>query len=115
MTGTLDLTPEQAEAIGPAIRGGLTLAQCEAQGQHQLLIRAEVYHEHRPSPAELRAEAQRLRGWTRDGSGYCRHGAYVGGCGIDWMCGPCEDQDQWAEAEELEAIAAQLETEEVRA
>lgn len=22
--------------------------------------------------------------------GYCPHGAYVGGCGIDWMCGPCE-------------------------
>lgn len=23
--------------------------------------------------------------------GHCRHGVYVGGCGIDWMCGPCED------------------------
>lgn len=21
---------------------------------------------------------------------YCKHGRYVGGCGIDWMCGPCE-------------------------
>lgn len=23
--------------------------------------------------------------------GHCRHGRYLGGCGIDWMCGPCED------------------------
>jgi hypothetical protein len=23
--------------------------------------------------------------------GHCRHGVYVGGCGVDWMCGPCED------------------------
>ncbi len=22
--------------------------------------------------------------------GYCFHGTYVGGCGIDWMCGYCE-------------------------
>lgn len=22
--------------------------------------------------------------------GYCVHGVYVGGCGIDWMCGICE-------------------------
>lgn len=22
--------------------------------------------------------------------GYCRHGVYVGGCGVDWMCGACE-------------------------
>ena len=21
---------------------------------------------------------------------YCKHGVYVGGCGIDWMCGKCE-------------------------
>lgn len=24
------------------------------------------------------------------GDGFCRHGVYVGGCGIDWMCGACE-------------------------
>lgn len=23
-------------------------------------------------------------------SGYCKHGVYVGGCGVDWMCGACE-------------------------
>ncbi len=22
---------------------------------------------------------------------YCMHGTYVGGCGIDYMCGACED------------------------
>jgi hypothetical protein len=26
-----------------------------------------------------------------DANGYCPHGVYVGGCGIDWMCGKCED------------------------
>ena len=25
-----------------------------------------------------------------DKDGYCKHGIYVGGCGIDWMCGRCE-------------------------
>lgn len=25
--------------------------------------------------------------------GYCPHGKYVGGCGIDWMCGACEMGD----------------------
>lgn len=24
--------------------------------------------------------------------GYCPHGVYVGGCGIDWMCGACEGE-----------------------
>ena len=27
---------------------------------------------------------------SRDNDGYCVHGTYVGGCGIDWMCGHCE-------------------------
>lgn len=25
--------------------------------------------------------------------GYCVHGVYVGGCGVDWMCGRCEGGD----------------------
>jgi hypothetical protein len=24
---------------------------------------------------------------------HCKHGTYVGGCGIDWMCHPCEMGD----------------------
>lgn len=29
-------------------------------------------------------------------SGYCKHGVYTGGCGIDYMCGACEmGYDQW--------------------
>jgi hypothetical protein len=24
---------------------------------------------------------------------HCVHGTYVGGCGIDWMCGQCENGD----------------------
>lgn len=27
---------------------------------------------------------------ARDPKGYCKHGVYVGGCGIDWMCMACE-------------------------
>jgi len=30
---------------------------------------------------------------TRSKDGYCPHGVYVGGVGVDWMCGPCEDGD----------------------
>lgn len=29
--------------------------------------------------------------------GRCPHGVYVGGCGIDWMCGICESDVTWAE------------------
>lgn len=44
---------------------------------------------------EAVAEAQRLyaEALAYDQSpneGYCFHGTYVGGCGIDWMCGYCE-------------------------
>lgn len=24
---------------------------------------------------------------------YCKHGIYVGGCGIDWICGRCENEE----------------------
>jgi hypothetical protein len=30
---------------------------------------------------------------ARDPNGYCKHGVYVGGCGIDFMCGRCECGD----------------------
>lgn len=26
--------------------------------------------------------------------GHCRHGVYVGGCGVDWMCGACESSEE---------------------
>lgn len=26
----------------------------------------------------------------RNDDNYCKHGVYVGGCGIDYMCGYCE-------------------------
>lgn len=28
---------------------------------------------------------------------YCEHGTYVGGCGIDWMCGWCEEGTPYSE------------------
>lgn len=54
------------------------------------------------SPANLRealAEAQRLYAEAKAYiesryEGYCFHGKYVGGCGIDWMCGWCESGDE---------------------
>ena len=30
------------------------------------------------------------QGWRGYPGDTCRHGKYTGGCGIDWMCGPCE-------------------------
>lgn len=41
----------------------------------------------------------------RDPDGYCEHGVYVGGCGIDWMCQWCEDGISLAEARRI--VAAQ--------
>lgn len=32
--------------------------------------------------------------WSSDHDGRCRHGAYVGGSGADYMCGTCEDYGQ---------------------
>ena len=37
--------------------------------------------------------------------GYCEHGVYVGGCGIDWMCGYCESGVSVADLAEAEAAA----------
>lgn len=34
--------------------------------------------------------------------GYCEHGEYVGGCGVDWMCGLCEDGISAAEATRIQ-------------
>lgn len=44
---------------------------------------------------EAIAEAQRLYAEAEayhsvQYEGYCFHGMWVGGCGIDWMCGACE-------------------------
>ncbi len=33
--------------------------------------------------------------------GYCVHGVYVGGCGIDWMCQLCEDGVSYKEWQEM--------------
>ena len=32
-------------------------------------------------------------------NGRCVHGVYVGGCGIDWMCGACESGEDYTSAE----------------
>ena len=29
---------------------------------------------------------------SEDARDYCPHGVYVGGCGIDYMCGICESE-----------------------
>jgi hypothetical protein len=30
------------------------------------------------------------QGWRAYPGDVCKHGVYVGGCGVDWMCGRCE-------------------------
>lgn len=37
----------------------------------------------------------------RDPDGYCPHGVYVGGCGIDWMCQWCENGISVSEARKI--------------
>jgi len=33
------------------------------------------------------------QGWSTYPGDVCEHGTYVGGCGVDWLCGPCEFGD----------------------
>ena len=33
------------------------------------------------------------QGWVSYPGDTCKHGTYVGGCGIDYMCNACEDGD----------------------
>jgi len=47
----------------------------------------------------------------RDDDGYCEHGRYVGGCGVDWMCQWCEDG---ISAKEVAEIYSARHTREVR-
>jgi len=39
---------------------------------------------------EAKAERQFPQGWRYYPGDVCKHGQYVGGSGIDWMCGACE-------------------------
>ena len=32
------------------------------------------------------------QGWQSYAGDVCKHGTYIGGCGIDWMCGRCENE-----------------------
>jgi len=53
---------------------------------------------------ELAFVQERIRAYHNgELGGYCVHGVYVGGCGIDWMCGICESGEdlsptEWAMA-----------------
>ncbi len=40
----------------------------------------------------LRYEAEKQRRKQAYKDGFCKHGVYVGGIGIDWMCGECESE-----------------------
>jgi len=35
------------------------------------------------------------QGWQTYPGDVCEHGTYVGGCGRDWLCGPCELGDTY--------------------
>ncbi len=39
---------------------------------------------------EMRYEKLYPQGWNSYPGDVCKHGMYVGGCGIDWMCPQCE-------------------------
>jgi|WetSurMetagenome_2_1015567.scaffolds.fasta_scaffold280367_1 hypothetical protein len=41
-------------------------------------------------PCEEKAKKDYPQGWRYYPGDVCKHGTYVGGCGIDWMCGKCE-------------------------
>ena len=41
-------------------------------------------------PCEEYYQAKYPQGWAHYPGDTCRHGVYVGGIGIDWMCGRCE-------------------------
>ena len=43
---------------------------------------------------EIDARRRYPQGWRFYPGDVCKHGVYVGGCGIDWMCGPCESGDE---------------------
>lgn len=115
-------TAEQYATAARAIHGQMTEQQCRDSGAHATLADWNqpispdgIPHRHRPGPVELRAEAARIRTWKRDETEahyICRHGRDLGHpWGADLMCGECEQQDQWTEADELEAYAAELERE----
>jgi hypothetical protein len=60
--------------------------------------------------AELEFVHDRYRAyWAGELDGYCIHGVYVGGSGIDWMCGICESGEdltptEWAMANVRDSI-----------
>ena len=54
---------------------------------------------HRCRPGGLRARNRRRR--ENDAAGRCPHGKYVGGCGIDWMCGMCEQGDTLSKSQRV--------------
>ena len=45
-------------------------------------------------PCDKKNEASYPQGWRYYPGDVCPHGVYVGGCGIDWMCGQCEVGDE---------------------
>lgn len=62
-------------------RGRAYIVECgRTQGGYEQLCDA----------CEHAARKRYPQGWRYYAGDMCRHGAYVGGSGIDWMCGACE-------------------------
>lgn len=60
---------------------------------------------------ELQAFVDSVRSFgyrSSDEDGYCRHGAYVGGVGPDYMCGMCEQYGLDEEIKEVEAYIERI-------
>jgi hypothetical protein len=45
------------------------------------------------TPHEAEMNQRYPQGWRYYPGDVCRHGKYVGGCGVDLMCGACEMGD----------------------
>lgn len=84
------------ESFRKLAKGTTAEAQIEQLYREALGKDAREQHarKHRRSPGGLRARRRERR--EQQAAGYCRHGVYVGGCGIDWMCGTCENGPHWA-------------------
>ena len=45
-------------------------------------------------PCQVKYERQYPQGWETYPGDKCPHGVYVGGMGLDYMCGICEDSHE---------------------
>ena len=116
-TGPWHLFDEVLRNVARVLGGGVLPTRCGLDLPMSELALAQPGYDQRHDVVCgdcSRIEAMRLVGLAnslrdfghRSRDGFCRHGVYVGGCGIDWMCGTCEMYSLDEEVAELRAAAA---------